>query len=184
MFELSLPIALLISFFLVTIAWLGAIPTGKWLRKELGLEEKAAQLNIKLLSERAKMPIRGTLGSVGFDLYSARNLYILPGATMAVETDIAMEIAPAGRFFGKIMDRSSVASRGLFVRAGVIDEDYRGNIKVLFYNSMPLDAITITKGERIAQLVILPYEKIQLVQKNELNNTQRGEGGFGSSGSH
>lgn len=143
-------------------------------------------MKIKLLNEFAKVPTRGSEYAAGYDLYAAFKeplLKISPGSTVVVDTGIAVAI-PDG-YFGAIFARSGLATKQGLRPAncvGVIDSDYRGPIKVALHNDGPVLPQIIKQGERIAQLVIIPYENIEFEVVEELEETERGEGGFGSTG--
>ena len=140
-------------------------------------------VNFKKLNENAVTPTFGSEYAAGADLYSAEEeLVINPGETKFIGTGIATEI-PVGTV-GLIYARSGLAcKKGLAPanKVGVIDSDYRGEIKVALHNH-GLTPQTVLKGERVAQMVITPYFAVNYVEKEELNETVRGEGGFGSTG--
>ncbi|BDF58123.1 deoxyuridine 5'-triphosphate nucleotidohydrolase [Christensenellaceae bacterium] len=145
--------------------------------------EKQA-VNIKKLHEQAVIPTYGSEHSAGADLYACidEDMIIQPGETRLVPTGLAMEI-PVG-FAGLIYARSGLATkRGLAPanKVGVIDSDYRGEILVSLYNHSP-EAQMVTSGERIAQLVLTPVLAVHFCEVEELCATQRGDGGFGSTG--
>lgn len=142
------------------------------------------KINFKKLNGRAVAPTYGSVGSAGGDLYSAEeNEVLIPaGETAFIGTGIAVEI-PLG-YVGLVYARSGLAcKRGLAPanKVGVIDSDYRGEIKVALHNHGKTDQ-TVAIGERIAQLVIAPYLFAEYEEKDELSDTVRGEGGFGSTG--
>lgn len=141
------------------------------------------QINIKKLKETAKTPTRGSEYAAGYDLYSAENKTIIfPHSTVKVGTGIAAEI-PEG-YFGAIYARSGLASKQGLRPAncvGVVDSDYRGEIIVAVHNDTDIKQ-EITAGERIAQLVIMPFLPVEFTEVDELSETVRGEGGFGSTG--
>ena len=142
------------------------------------------KINFKKLNERAVAPTYCSAGSAGGDLYGAEeNDVVIPaGETAFIGTGIAVEI-PLG-YVGLVYARSGLAcKRGLAPanKVGVIDSDYRGEIKVALHNHGK-EAQTVAKGERIAQLVIAPYLFAEYEEKDELSDTVRGEGGFGSTG--
>jgi len=139
-------------------------------------------LKIKLLSKNAKTPTRGTPGSAGLDLYAAESFAIEDGKITKVNTDIAVAI-PFG-YEGKIKPRSGLASNhGIDTLAGVIDSDYRGEIKVMLTTHDGCKHATFKKGERIAQLVIAPCFMGGVDVVDSLDDTERGSGGFGHTGS-
>lgn len=142
-------------------------------------------INIKKLDDKAITPTQGSQYAAGFDLY-ARTKYgsqrIESGKTEKIRTGIAMEI-PEG-YFGAIFARSGLATkRGLRPAncVGVVDSDYRGEIIVALHNDTD-KCESIHEGDRIAQIVIMPYLPVQLEEVEELSDTIRGEGGFGSTG--
>ncbi len=141
-------------------------------------------VNYKKLDSRAVQPTYGSDAAAGADLYALLDapLIIAAGQTVLVHTGIAMEI-PAG-FVGLICARSGLATkRGLAPanKVGVIDADYRGELMVALHNHGTADQ-TVEHGERIAQLMLVPYLTAQYTQVDELSDTVRGEGGFGSTG--
>ena len=142
-------------------------------------------INIKKLDERAKIPTYGSNYSAGADLYAVCDgeILIKPNETVLVHTYLSLEI-PEG-YGGFIYARSGLASKkGLAPanKVGVIDADYRGEVMVALHNHS-LTEQTISDGERIAQLVIAPFLKAEFYETDELTNTERGIGGFGSTGS-
>ena len=141
-------------------------------------------VRIKKLDEKATIPTYGSEFAAGADLYACLEapLTINPHETILVHTGVAMEI-PTG-FAGLIYARSGLASkRGLAPanKVGVIDCDYRGEVMVALHNHSEVNQ-TVAKGERIAQLVITPYVVADFEEADELSETVRGEGGFGSTG--
>lgn len=140
-------------------------------------------LKIIKLHEKAVIPTYGSKFSAGADLYSAEEEIVLaPGETRLVHTGIAMEI-PTG-YVGLIYARSGIATkRGLAPanKVGVIDSDYRGEIMVSLFNHSSAKQ-TVAAGERIAQIVITPYLTVNFIEAEQLDQTDRGSGGFGSTG--
>lgn len=142
-------------------------------------------MNIKKLNEKAIIPTYGTEFSAGADLYACieEEINIKPGETKLIPTGLAMEI-PVG-YGGFIYARSGLATKkGLAPanKVGVVDADYRGEVMVALYNQSSTEQ-TVAPQERIAQLVIAPFLKVEFNEVDELNETIRGEGGFGSTGS-
>ena len=142
------------------------------------------KINIKKLCDNAIVPTYGSQYSAGADLYAAIDapVSIDAGQTYLVKTGIAMEI-PTG-YVGLVFARSGLASkRGLAPanKVGVIDSDYRGEIKVALHNHTELP-VTVDAGERIAQISIVPFLKAAFSESETLSDTVRGEGGFGSTG--
>lgn len=142
-------------------------------------------LKIKKISENAVTPTRGSKDAAGFDLYCAESsiVEILPGSTVKIHTGIQMEI-PDG-YVGLLFARSGIAiKKGLRPAnaVGVIDSDYRGEIIVALHNDSNT-AQYVNPGDRVAQLVIVKYFAPSIKEVIEdLSETERGEGGFGSSG--
>ncbi len=140
------------------------------------------KIAVKKLHEDAVLPSLGSEYAAGADLYSVEEITIAAGETKLVHTGLAMEI-PVG-YGGFIFARSGLATkRGLAPanKVGVIDADYRGEIMVALHNHGTVDQ-SIEKGERVAQMVIMPFLAAEYFETDELSDTARGEGGFGSSG--
>ncbi len=142
------------------------------------------EVKIKKLSEKAIMPTKGSVDAAGADLYALceENIVIEPGETVMIGTGLAMEL-PRDTV-GLIYARSGIASkRGLAPanKVGVVDNDYRGEIKVALHNHSTKTQV-IENGERIAQLVVMPYYSAIFTEIDELSETCRGDGGFGSTG--
>lgn len=142
------------------------------------------KVKIKKLSKNAVIPTYGSEYSAGADLYACLESEVTIGAgeTYVVKTGIAMEI-PTG-YAGLIYARSGLATkRGLAPanKTGVVDSDYRGEIMVALYNHSKEEQ-SIAPGERVAQLVITPFLTADFIEEDELSDTKRGSGGFGSTG--
>lgn len=136
------------------------------------------------LNENAQVPVYGTEFAAGADLYACvdRPVTILAGETAFIHTGIAMAI-PAG-LVGLVYARSGLAcKKGLAPanKVGVIDSDYRGEIIVALHNHST-EAIVVESGERVAQMVITPYIMAEFEEADSLEETERGSGGFGSTG--
>lgn len=144
---------------------------------------KMKNLQIELLSADARIPTKATPGAANADLYSAETTYIGPGKTEKVSTGLRMRV-PEG-YVLEIYPRSGLASEGLQVAnsPGQVDSDYRGEVRVLLFNSTSLGTI-IHEGDRIAQcrLVSLCDTTIERVNSIDVDETERGDGGFGSTG--
>lgn len=141
-------------------------------------------VRVKKLRPEAHLPTYGSSMAAGADLYACLDeaVSIAPGETFWVPTGIALEVPPGCA--GLVCARSSMgAKRGLAPanKVGVIDSDYRGEIRVVLFNH-GTKTQTIAPGERVAQLLITPVVMPQYVQAQELDDTQRGTGGFGSTG--
>ena len=142
-------------------------------------------VKVKKLDDRAILPTYGSAYAAGSDLYAlieGESLTIGAGETVLVRTGLSVEI-PEG-YVGLIYARSGLATkRGLAPanKVGVIDSDYRGEVKIALFNQSGEEQI-VSAGERVAQLVIAPYLAVEYEQAEELSSTVRGEGGFGSTG--
>ena len=142
------------------------------------------KVNVQKLDPAAQLPTYGSAGAAGADLYALLQepLTVAPHTTVAVGTGIAVEI-PAG-YVGLIYARSGLALKRDLAPAnkvGVIDCDYRGELKVALHNHGTAP-VTVEPGERIAQLVIAPCVQAELCPVEQLSDTVRGAGGFGSTG--
>ncbi len=142
------------------------------------------KVNIKKLNENAIIPTYGSEYAAGADLYACidEDVTILPNETRLIKTGLAIEV-PVG-YGAFIYARSGLASkRGLAPanKVGVVDSDYRGEVMVALHNHSGKEQI-VAKGERIAQMVIAPYLKADFEVVEELSDTVRGAGGFGSTG--
>ncbi len=143
------------------------------------------KINIKKLNENATVPTYGSEYAAGADLYACLDgeVTIEPGKTVMIKTGIAVEI-PSG-FAGFVFARSGISSKKDLAPAnkvGVVDSDYRGEIMVALHNHG--DKVqTVEQGERIAQIVFMPYIAPGFCECDSLSDTERGAGGFGSTGS-
>ena len=143
-------------------------------------------IKVKRLTDTAVIPTKGSEYAAGMDLYADGDYRIPSGHTEKISTGIAIEI-PHG-YFGGIYARSGLATKQGLRPAnavGIVDEDYRGEIIVALHNDNIEHVATpkiINRGDRIAQLVIQPYLNFGFEEVDELDDTDRGEGGFGSTG--
>lgn len=136
-------------------------------------------LTIHKLTPDAQVPHRESPGAAGYDLFSTENHVVLPGKRAVVGTGIAMEL-PDG-VYGRVAPRSGLSVKhGIHIGAGVVDPDYRGEVKVVVFN-LGSEPYVIKPGYRIAQLILERFLMDQVVVGN-LSDTQRGDGGFGSTG--
>ena len=143
------------------------------------MSQQIPNLLVSKLSDIAIIPKRGSLYAAGLDLYTPTAGIVEPGQRLLVKLDIAIEL-PQGTF-GHILPRSGLALKnGIHIGAGVIDEDYRGNVGVLLFN-LGEEPYVFNVGDRIAQLVVKPYTRVNVFE-NVLSESERGSGGFGSSG--
>ncbi len=139
------------------------------------LSQEAREKGVKLTVPRAL--------DAGFDIAALSDTTILPSSKALISTGLHVQIPE--HWVGLIRDRSSVASRGGVTAAGVIDAAYRGEVKVLMYNLGP-EPLVLKQGERIAQMLILPHLSAPVCEQveslDQLDGTERGSGGFGSTG--
>lgn len=138
------------------------------------------QIKFKKLNSCAVIPSRKTTGAAGFDL-TAVSMEV--SATMIkYDTGIAVEIPPG--YVGLASPRSSICRVGLLQAnsVGVIDSDYRGSISFVFYKTFSIKGDRFKLGDRIGQLLIVPIPAVEFVEAEELSETERGEGGYGSTG--
>lgn len=137
-------------------------------------------IKIKKIDDKAILPQTMNTGDAGMDFSSLKDYTIQPGEKMIVETGIALAI-PEG-YWGNIRDRSGLAARNaIHTLAGVIDSNYRGEIRIVLIN-LGKEVYNIKAGDRIAQMIIEKHEQINVKQVNELDETNRGENRFGSTG--
>lgn len=137
-------------------------------------------LFVKKLSKDATIPSRGSKFAAGYDLSSSVDLVIQARTHALVKTDISIKI-PTGHY-GRVAPRSGLTLKNaLDVGAGVIDEDYRGNVGVILFNHSNNDFV-IKKGDRIAQLILEKISTPEVIEVEDLDETERGEKGYGSTG--
>ncbi|NWV73758.1 DUT protein, partial [Dasyornis broadbenti] len=149
-------------------------------QKGSGPTEGSTRLRFTRLSENAFAPSRGSARAAGYDLYSAYDCVIPPMEKAVVKTDIQIAL-PSG-CYGRVAPRSGLAAKHFIdVGAGVIDEDYRGNVGVVLFN-FGKETFEVKKGDRIAQLICERIYYPELEEVEALDDTERGEGGFGSTG--
>lgn len=145
------------------------------------------EVKIKKVFEDAVVPTRGSAQAAGYDLYAYKPgdreaTYIQPHCTLMIHTGIAASI-PDG-YFGGIFARSGIAKKkGLIPgnAVGIVDSDFNGEIMVALHNDTN-EMQLVSHGERIAQLVVIPYLSVEFTEVEELDKTERGAGGFGSTG--
>lgn len=136
-------------------------------------------LKIELMNDDAVVPTKGSAGAAGYDLYAVSNVNLWQGHPFVVKTGLKMEI-PDG-YVGLIRDRSGLAAKfGVTTRAGVIDSDYRGEVGVVMVNERE-GPYQVLKGERIAQILFVKCDDAK-VSIGTVGATERGSGGFGSTG--
>ena len=138
-------------------------------------------MNVTKIHPNAKTPERKTAGSAGYDLTTVEDVVLPAHQSVLISTGVKIELPK--QTYGQIAPRSGLSVKGIDVGAGIIDEDYRGEIKVLLRNHSD-DDIELPCESRIAQLLVLPvcYPDFTLVDPEALESTERGAGGFGSTG--
>ncbi|KAI5955772.1 DUT1 [Candida jiufengensis] len=144
--------------------------------------EATDNLKVYLRSEKGKIPTKGSILAAGYDLYSSEEAIIPAQGQGLVSTDISI-IVPIGTY-GRVAPRSGLAVKhGISTGAGVIDADYRGEVKIVLFNHSKKD-FEIKQGDRIAQLVLerIVNAEIEEISLAALTSTDRGDGGFGSTG--
>ena len=141
------------------------------------------KLKIKKLNDKAHLPVKGSEHAAGYDLMSTEEVAVPAKGKALIPTGLAMAI-PIGNY-GRIAPRSGLAAKNFIdVGAGVIDSDYRGEVKVLLFNFGEAD-FKVQPGDRVAQLIIEKYTRTEIEEVTDgadLDSTERGEGGFGSTG--
>ena len=142
-------------------------------------------LNVNKLVPNAQLPVRGSSGAAGYDLFSTDSYVVLPGRRVVVSTGISVQLPPGTS--GRIAPRSGLAVKhGLDTLAGVIDPDYTGEVKVVLQNLDMQQPFVIRPGYRIAQLILENYTVADVVEVPSENTplTDRGAAGFGSTGGY
>jgi len=137
------------------------------------------ELKVKKVQKDAKLPRYGHSGDAGLDLFASAEVVLEKGQLLAIPTGIKVAI-PDG-YVGLIWDKSGMSLKGIHRLAGVIDSGYRGEVKVVMIN-LSDKTLIIDKGMKIAQMLVQPVTQIQVVETEDLDETTRGEGGFGSTG--
>jgi dUTP pyrophosphatase len=144
------------------------------------MDKEQRHLNFKRLDPRAVLPARGSLLAAGLDIYAIEDLTLQPGERTLARTGLAVDI-PEG-YYGRLAPRSGLATKnGLDVLAGVIDADYRGEIRCLLYNAGD-EAIHLPAQSKICQLIVEKIITPTAVWADDITETDRGSGGFGSTG--
>jgi dUTP pyrophosphatase len=137
------------------------------------------KLKVRKINPEGKLPRYSHKGDAGMDLFSAVDDLLRAGEVKPVPTGIQMAI-PEG-YVGLIWDKSGVSLAGVHRLAGVVDAGYRGEVRVVMAN-LGKESFIIKKGMKIAQILIQPVETVEVVEAEELDDTSRGQGGFGSTG--
>jgi dUTP pyrophosphatase len=141
------------------------------------------RLAIRRLDPAATLPTRAHEGDAGLDLYAGEAAAIEPGGRASVGTGLALEVPPGHAAL--VLPRSGLAAKhgiALVNAPGLIDAGYRGEVRVLLHNTDATEPFEVSAGDRIAQLLLVPFVAAEPVEVEELAVSERGEGGFGSSG--
>ena len=139
------------------------------------------ELKVKRIHKDAKLPCYGHVGDAGLDLFSVMECVLKGGEVRAISTGIQVAI-PDG-YVGLVWDKSGISLKNMHRLAGVVDSGYRGEIKVVMTN-LSTEAFPIEKGMKIAQMLIQPIVKVKVTESEVLDETTRGENGFGSTGKY
>lgn len=137
------------------------------------------KLKIKKLHEDAVVPTRAHREDAGIDLYACGDHVIQGGETKKIPVGVALEMEVG--YVGLIWDKSSIGSKGLKTLGGVVDAGYRGEVQVIMHN-LTHEPYTFLHGQKVAQMLIQKVELCDVIEVDELSDTVRGEGGFGSTG--
>jgi len=137
------------------------------------------EIKVKRIHPDAKLPIYGHPGDAGLDLFSVVDRDLRPGEVFAVPTGIQIAVPPG--YAGLVWDKSGISLKGVHRLAGVIDAGYRGEVQVVLINLGPAP-FAVRKGLKIAQLLVQPVAAVAVVESDSLDDTSRGQGGFGSTG--
>jgi dUTP pyrophosphatase len=136
-------------------------------------------LRVKRIHPEAKLPVYGHPGDAGVDLFSVVDRELAPGEVFAVPTGIQVAV-PAG-YVGLVWDKSGISLKGMHRLAGVVDSGYRGEVQVVMIN-LAAAPFSVRKGMKIAQMLVQPVAAVEVVESDSLDDTARGQGGFGSTG--
>ena len=139
------------------------------------------ELKVKRIHKDAKLPCYGHVGDAGLDLFSVMECVLKGGEVRAISTGIQVAI-PDG-YVGLVWDKSGISLKNMHRLAGVVDSGYRGEVKVVMSN-LSTEAFPIEKGMKIAQMLIQPIVKVKVAESEMLDETTRGENGFGSTGKY
>ena len=137
------------------------------------------ELKVKKINKEAKLPVYGHKGDAGLDLFSFVECVLAAGETRPIPTGIQVAV-PEGQV-GLIWDKSGISLKGVHRLAGVIDAGYRGEVRVVMVN-LGREPFIINEGMKIAQLLVQPVQEVRVIEVEELDDTSRGDKGFGSTG--
>ncbi len=137
------------------------------------------KIKFKKLHSSAQVPVYKSDGAAAFDIYSVEDKVLKPGETALISTGISLELKEG--YCLQLWDRSGLGAKGIHRFAGLIDSDYRGEIKAVLHNSSDTE-YKIEKGDRVIQASIVPVMQADFEESSELSETSRGSGGFHSTG--
>jgi dUTP pyrophosphatase len=137
------------------------------------------ELRVKRIHPEAKLPVYGHPGDAGLDLFSVADRDIAPGEVFAVPTGVQVAV-PAGHV-GLVWDKSGISLKSVHRLAGVVDAGYRGEVQVVMIN-LGDAPFAVKKGMKIAQMLVQPVAVVSVIEADSLDDTSRGQGGFGSTG--
>ena len=137
------------------------------------------ELKVKRIHPDAKLPVYGHPGDAGLDLFSVADRELAPGEVFAVPTGVRVAVPPG--HVGLVWDKSGISLQSVHRLAGVIDAGYRGEVQVVMIN-LGGTPFAIRKGMKIAQMLVQPVTSVTVVESDALDDTSRGQGGFGSTG--
>ncbi len=137
------------------------------------------ELKVKRLHSHAKLPSYGHPGDAGLDLFSSVDMILQPGDAQPVPT--GLKVAIPGGYAGLIWDKSGISLSRVHCLAGVVDSGYRGEIKVVLIN-LGIELFAVARGMKIAQMLIQPVQTVEVTESRDLEESERGENGFGSTG--
>ena len=137
-------------------------------------------ITVKLLKKTGRLPEKSHDSDAGYDLFAPEDVVLRPGELKQVPMGIALQL-PAGSWWIELRDKSSRALQGLHNLAGIVDQDYRGEVIAVIQN-LGHKAVIIKAGEKVCQMILHPVYPALVFEVDELNETKRGKGGFGSTG--
>jgi dUTP pyrophosphatase len=143
------------------------------------LKGDVMELRVKRIHPEAKLPVYGHSGDAGLDLFSVVDRALAPGEVFAVPTGI--QVAVPGGHVGLVWDKSGISLKSVHRLAGVVDSGYRGEVQVVLIN-LGTNPFTVRKGMKVAQMLVQPVAAVEVVESDSLDDTSRGQGGFGSTG--
>jgi dUTP pyrophosphatase len=137
------------------------------------------EIRVKRIHPEARLPVYGHPGDAGLDLFSVVDRELAPGEVFAVPTGIQVAVPPG--HVGLVWDKSGISLQGVHRLAGVVDAGYRGEVRVVMIN-LGAAPYSVKKGMKIAQMLVQPVVSVTVVETGSLDDSSRGEGGFGSTG--